>query len=190
MNVTTYNLEYTCNKVVSNMEARVKWIVRKFESFIRSCPSVDIDTLTLLQRDYKVTVNQKALYKVIARVRKKVWVEHADCFLFSRKYCVMVQGTNPGLTTLIRSIGDPPQFSRMFVCFVAQGETFEQCRNFFCLDVYHLKGPFEGVLLTMVTLDASNGVLPLAARIVDLKKKKTWQWFLQHLHCCLKIPPS
>lgn len=174
MNVTTYNSEHTCNRVENNVEARVKWIVRTFEGFIRSSPTIDIDThVTLWQRDYKVTVKRKVLYKVMARVRRKVRAEHSDCFLFLRQYCVMVQRTNPGSTALVRSIGDPPQFSRMFVCFAVQGETFEHYRSFIGLDSCHLKGPYEGVLLTSVTLEANSGGLPLVAGIVDLEKKDT-----------------
>lgn len=73
MRVTEYSDNHTCNRLVNNLEARVKWIVRKFEYLIRSCPTIDIDTLTtLLQMDYKVIIKRIALYIVLARVKQKI----------------------------------------------------------------------------------------------------------------------
>lgn len=79
---------------------------------------------------------------------------------------------------MVQTIGEDPQFSRKFICFAAQGDGSQHCRPFICLDGCHLKGPYEGVLLTAVTLDANSDVLPHAACIVDLEKNDTWQWFL------------
>lgn len=63
----------------------------KFEDFIISAPNLDVETLASLhQRDYRVAVKRKVLYKVLARVRHKIKVEHTMCFEFVRKYYVMV----------------------------------------------------------------------------------------------------
>lgn len=78
----------------------------------------------------------------MARVRRKVRTEHCDCFLYLRKYYVMVQRTNSGSTVLVRYVGDPPQISRMFICFAAQGDAFEHCRSFIGVGGYHLMKVF------------------------------------------------
>lgn len=62
----------------------------------------------------------------------------------------------------------------MFVSFSAQKEAFSHYRPFIGLDGYHLKGPFEGLLLMTVTLNANSGVLPLVSCVVDLVKQETW----------------
>lgn len=118
MKVTEYNGSHTCDRLVNNVEVNMKWIVREFEDFIRSCPKVDVETLAnLLQRDYKVTIKRRKLYKVMARVRRMVKMEYTGCFEYLRKYCVMVQRANHGSTALVRTIREDPNFLRIFVCF-------------------------------------------------------------------------
>lgn len=132
-------------------------------------------------------VDKKALYKVLARVRRKIKIKHRTCFEFVRKYCVIVQWTDPGSIALVRIVGKNPKFSRMLICFTAQGEAFGHYRFFIRIDGCHLKGLYKGILLTAVTFDANSGVLPLTTVVVDIEKKETWQWFLQHCKYSLRI---
>lgn len=69
MRVHHYVGEHICYTISNNHEARVRWIVRKFQDLIKTCPKIDVETLSaLLQRDYRLTVDRKKLYKVKDRV--------------------------------------------------------------------------------------------------------------------------
>lgn len=42
-------------------------------------------------------------------------------------------------------------------------------------------GPYEGILLTAVAVDANNGMWPLAWAAVEKECKASWKWFLECL---------
>ena len=59
-------------------------------------------------------------------------------------------------------------FQRFMVSFPSFRYGFKEgCRSFIGLDGCHLKGPFEGVLLSAVSLDANHGIFPLAICICE-----------------------
>ncbi|KAI4313356.1 hypothetical protein L6164_026342 [Bauhinia variegata] len=55
-------------------------------------------------------------------------------------------------------------------------------KPFVGIDGCHLKGPYGGVLLTTVSLDANNGLFPLPIVVVESELKESWLWFLELLH--------
>ena len=74
-----------------------------------------------------------------------------------------------------------PAFLRIFVSFTAQQLGFlEGCRPFMGFDGCCLKGPFGGVLLTAVALDANNSIFSLAFAVVECESKDTWRWFFYY----------
>nr|XP_027109085.1 uncharacterized protein LOC113728936 [Coffea arabica] len=56
----------------------------------------------------------------------------------------------------------------------------EGCRPFVGFDGCFLKGPFDGVLLTAVALDANNNIFPLAFAVAECESKDTWRWFFYY----------
>ncbi|KAK9203661.1 hypothetical protein WN943_013917 [Citrus x changshan-huyou] len=50
-----------------------------------------------------------------------------------------------------------------------------RCRWFIGLDGCHLKGPFGGVLLLAVAIDANNGIFPIAACIFESECADRWK---------------
>nr|XP_033510665.1 uncharacterized protein LOC117275505 [Nicotiana tomentosiformis] len=45
-----------------------------------------------------------------------------------------------------------------------------------------IKGPYGGVLLLAVALDANNGLFPVAFAIVESEQNETWRWFFYWLN--------
>src|SRR2546425_11566815 len=81
---------------------------------------------------------------------------------------------------------DPVTFSSIFVCFQALKNCFLRgCRPFIGLDGAHLKGEFGGVILSAVTMDGNNAVIPLAWAVVQSECKESWNFFLDCLHQCI-----
>lgn len=59
-------------------------------------------------------------------------------------------------------------FKRFFISFSALKHGFSNgCRRFIGLNRCHLKEPHRGVLLSTVTLDATNGVFPIVICIYE-----------------------
>ncbi|KAH9655399.1 SWIM-type domain-containing protein [Citrus sinensis] len=59
---------------------------------------------------------------------------------------------------------------------------FKGCRPFIGVDGCHLKGPYKGVLLTTVSIDANYGIYPLAMCVVDTENNESWLYFLEKLY--------
>ncbi|KAK2654283.1 hypothetical protein Ddye_014139 [Dipteronia dyeriana] len=101
----------------------------------------------------------------------------------------MVQQCNPGSAAYIHLQTDTNIFQRIFVCFEAQKRGFlEGCKPFIGIDGCHLKGPYGGVILSAVALDANSGLYPLAYCICEGETLLSWSWFLRQLCCFLKYP--
>ncbi|KAK9195608.1 hypothetical protein WN943_003732 [Citrus x changshan-huyou] len=67
-----------------------------------------------------------------------------------------------------RPLSNSPVFQRFFLSFPALKVGYlTGCRPFIGLDGCHLKGPYRGVLLSVVALDADSGIFPLAFCICE-----------------------
>ena len=78
----------------------------------------------------------------------------------------MVLETNLGSIAKIQyerpDIAMYPTLKRFFLCFDAMKKDFiNGCRSFLGIDSCHLKGPFRGVLLAVISLDGDNGLFKL-----------------------------
>ena len=74
------------------------------------------------------------------------------------------------------------RFQRLVISFPGLRDGFKaECRLFIGLDRCHLKGPFEGVMLSAVTLDVNQEIFPLAVCVCKSKNTDNWTWFLGHL---------
>ena len=49
------------------------------------------------------------------------------------------------------------------------------------LDGCHLKGPYRGVLLVAISMDANLQFFPVAYAIVEIEDSCSWHWFLELL---------
>ncbi|KAI3446911.1 hypothetical protein Pfo_003576 [Paulownia fortunei] len=58
------------------------------------------------------------------------------------------------------------------------GIDFSGCRLIIVVDGCHLKGPYGGVLLTIVGVDRNNNLYSIAYAIVCKECREIWEWFL------------
>ncbi|KAK2649679.1 hypothetical protein Ddye_017168 [Dipteronia dyeriana] len=190
MQVKTYNNEHICHRIYKSQEARSKWIASKFEVLVKNNPSIQCGVISDLLRDqFNVSVDSQRLYKAKKRALEVLLKDHTECFSHLRGYVVMVQQCNPGLAAYIHLQTDTNIFQRFFVCFKAQKKGFiEGCRPFIGIDGCHLKGPYGGVILSAVALDANSRLYPLAYCICEGETLLSWSWFLRQLRCFLKYP--
>jgi len=124
-----------------------------------------------LMSKYGVKVEKHVMYKAKRKEREMVEVCHATCYNKLRKYANIVIEANPMSVINIQvdrqEISQNPVFKRFFLCLTTMRHGFHLgCRLFIGMDRYHLKGPLGGVLLTVVSLDGSNGLLPIAIAII------------------------
>ena len=127
----------------------------------------------------------------LSRKKKRIVLDkinggHGACYGLLYKYGNILIQRNEGTVALINaerpSISVNPIFQRFFLCFPAQRTGYlEGCRPFIGLDGCHLKGPFDGVLLSAVALDANSGIFPIAVCVCEGENTDSWKCFLHLL---------
>ena len=134
---------------------------------MKTNPSISIKVIgDLLRENYKVSVDKQRLYNAKKKALAGLAKDHAKCFGLLRRYAYMLIQSNPGSAVHICTQDPQPTFQMMFLSFEAQTIRFiEGCRPFIGVDECHLKGPFGGVLLSAVALDANSGLFPLTVCI-------------------------
>lgn len=66
-------------------------------------------------------------------------------------------------------------FDKFVLSFPAVRDGFNSgCRPFIGIDGCHLKGPYKGILLSAVALDANNSIFPLVVCICGVENTVTW----------------
>ena len=141
---------------------------------------------------YGIEVNNQTLWKARAKAKEMLHGSHTESFKKLRCYAEMLS-TNPGSKAIVQSEvvvptdgnlenmdrNAPPVFKRLFICYDAVRKGFvEGCRPFFGLDGCHLKGPYRGILLAAIGVDANLQFYPLAYAIVETENMETWRWFI------------
>ena len=70
----------------------------------------------------------------------------------------------------------------MFICYYASTIGFAHYRSVLGLDDSHLKGKYQGILLTVTVVDANGSLFPLTYAIVAIENDDNWYWFVRILH--------
>jgi transposase-like protein len=60
-------------------------------------------------------------------------------------------------------------------------QAFKFCRPVICIDGTFLTGKYKGTILTAVTADSNNQLLPLVIAFIEGENGDSWYWFLERL---------
>ncbi|KAH9686718.1 SWIM-type domain-containing protein [Citrus sinensis] len=164
------NNVHECNGVLENKEASYKWIASQFEGTLKNNPKMPVKAMKdELVSNLGVKASMKKMYRAKKRAMDKLNGNYANSYQRLRDYAQILKQSNPNT-------------------FVALKNGFiNGCRWFIGLDGCHLKGYFGGVLLSAVTLDANNGIFPIAVCICESECADSWKWFLAILSEWLNI---
>ncbi|KAH9699344.1 SWIM-type domain-containing protein [Citrus sinensis] len=162
--IKTFRLEHICARGTDNYEANSTWIAATFLHLFRANP-----------------YNQR-LYRAKNKALELLGQDHKASYTKLYRYMHSILISNPGSTVTIDidwlGGGQNPHFKRFFVMFDANRRGFlEGCRQFIGLDGCHLKGLYKGVLLSAVSIDANNGIYPLAMCVVESENTNSWVYF-------------
>ena len=194
----TFINEHMCQVVRNNSLASYVWMARVLKDALRAEPNMSLQAMrTVLQDKYGVTdFGNHKLFRARLRAKGGDLLKHGEEFTKLKWYAIMVLKTNPGSNVVVASDclhrervpRDVPKFKRIFFCLAASKDGFlTGCRPFFGLDGTHLKGPYGGILLSAVALDANEKMFPLAIAIVEIENTESWRWFLMLLRDALGV---
>ncbi|BAH93074.1 Os05g0319000 [Oryza sativa Japonica Group] len=69
-------------------------------------------------------------------------------------------------------------FMRAFWCFGPSIEAFKHCRPVLAIDATFLTGKYGGALMTALSADAEDQLVPLAFALVEKENSRDWCWFI------------
>ncbi|XP_031253261.1 uncharacterized protein LOC116111206 [Pistacia vera] len=154
--------------------------------FIRSQKGSSIKPLVeALGRKYYLQLSRSKLYRANKLAKGRLDKLYAESFAGLLKYDHIIKHTNPTSMYNAKSISPEriPNFQRCFLGFASQKKgLIEGCRHFIGVDGCHLKGPYDGVLLSTVSMDANNDIFPVAITICEIENKESWRYFMTLLN--------
>ncbi|KAF6170394.1 hypothetical protein GIB67_014324 [Kingdonia uniflora] len=104
--------------------------------------------------------------------------------------CVEILKSNPGSIARTWRQDDTLQWTDTLVAFKASLNGFVKgCRPILRLNYYFLKGKYGGVCLSVLSLDANNGLFPIGVYIYRNECKDSWFDFLTKIEPYLSSKP-
>ncbi|KAH9696873.1 SWIM-type domain-containing protein [Citrus sinensis] len=175
--------DHKCKPVFKNLEVTSNWVAQKLYSSIINNPGIGSGAMsTELRKRFNTSTTKKRLYRAKKQVLQIADNDFAkSSYARLHDYGNIILTKNKGATVKIQQElqGTQAIFKRIFVSYDALRNGFMQgCRRFIGVDGCHLKTSFGGVLLSAVSLDANNGIFPLAFCICEVECKDSWLWFL------------
>ncbi|GFZ20795.1 hypothetical protein Acr_28g0015000 [Actinidia rufa] len=156
-----------------------------FRSIIKKegleCPTLPRELCNDSLKNFSIPLTYLQAWRLKEKVKKETEGQLEDSFKLIPGFCNRLTEAMPG-TVAIWSCTEDNIFNRLFIAYECSIRGFHAgCRPLIFIDVRHLSGPSKGSLVVASSLDADNGMYPLAYAVLTSEEEEDWLWFLQHL---------
>ncbi|KAK1431840.1 hypothetical protein QVD17_08555 [Tagetes erecta] len=144
-----------------------------------------------VMKNYNVDVSYDKVRRGKEQAYADIYGKWEDSFMKMKDFKEELLRRNPGSVVDIdyEIDGEKKRFLRFFISLIACSEGFlNGCRPYISLDACHLKGRFNGVLVSATSVDGNNSIYPVAYGILESENKKSWIWFLELLKKAIGTP--
>ncbi|KAK9217348.1 hypothetical protein WN943_005975 [Citrus x changshan-huyou] len=186
--VRSYYNVHTCQRLWKSPECTAQFIASQFQDIILANPETNVSFIqSELDRMYGCKVDKQKVYRAKKIALQSGGADYESSYKLIRSYTLMVLNRMPNALAIVHVIrlhGNQPKthFDRCILSFPTLREGFKRgCRPFIGIDRCHLNGPYKGVLLSIVALDANTGIYPIVVCVCTVESTSTWTWFLGHL---------
>ena len=168
----------TCVIDNRNQEDTSDWLAMKLLPFLRLHPEVSSKAIeTEIVTKYGTHHSKMQIRKAKRRALVEIQGSHYHSYAKLCKCAEVLRKSNLHSICKIQydrpNLLVEPRFLRIFINFKALKDGFVSgYRSFVGFDGYFLKGPYEGVLLTAVALDATKVFCPLLLLRLNVKTKR------------------
>ncbi|GJV58562.1 receptor-like cytoplasmic kinase 176 [Tanacetum coccineum] len=138
-----------------------------------------------MQKKFHVVVSKTKAFRAKAKAQVYLKGDVKVQYSLLRDYVSELHKCNPDTTIKIDVYReeDPEKTTRMFrriyVCLGALKMGFKEGgMELLGLDGAFMRGQYHGQMLTVVGVDANNGIYPVAYVIVESGNQYSWTWFL------------
>ncbi|RWR93317.1 hypothetical protein CKAN_02256200 [Cinnamomum micranthum f. kanehirae] len=185
------NDEHTCGGGVGkdgHPQATNHWIASIVKEKLRVNPQLKPREIAEdISRDYGINLKYHKVWRGREVAMEELQAFRANAYNRLPWFCDRIRETNPG-SIVVLATTDDSRFHRLFVSFRASQHGFENgCRPLLFLNGISLKDKYLGTLLTASSVDAEDGIFPVAFAIVDAESYDNWYWFLVELKSALSM---
>ncbi|KDP28012.1 hypothetical protein JCGZ_19092 [Jatropha curcas] len=178
------NAEHTCEgaSVKAGYRATRGWVGSIIKEKLKVAPNYrPKDIADDIKREYGIQLNYSQAWRAKEIAREQLQGSYKEAYNQLPFFCEKIKETNPGSIATF-STKDDSSFHRLFVSFHASITGFEQgCRPLIFLDSVPLNSKYQGMLLAAISIDADDGIFPIAFGVIDAETDDNWHWFLSEL---------
>ncbi|KAF9600937.1 hypothetical protein IFM89_014064 [Coptis chinensis] len=174
-----------------NAQATCGWVADKLKGFLRYHPQMKPKDLILEVLDqFGVDISYYTVWKSKVRVLERINGNYETSYHKIAELKTQILKRNE--RSLAKWYRDQDgEFIGFFLAYKVSLDGFVQgCRPVIGLDGCFLKGKYESYVLSVIGLDAMNGLFPLGIYICRGKDKCTWNDFLKNLKPHLNKHPE
>ncbi|GJX67579.1 mutator type transposase [Tanacetum coccineum] len=187
--VRTLNKEHICLHSRKVKHCTSTFLSKHVTDLVHLNPEIPIKALQdQMQKQFQVGISKHKAFRAKAKAEETLKGDAELQYGMLRDYVMELQKCNPNTTVKIDVYRDEDadsntkKFRRIYVCLGALKDGFKAGgRDLIGLDGAFMKAPYEGQLLTAVSVDANNGIYPVAYGIVESESLDSWLWFLSAL---------
>lgn len=196
--VTTFKDEHKCLLSRKIKACTSTFLSQHVVDLIQLNPEMPVKAIQAqMQKQFHVGVSIHKAFRAKAKAESVIKGDAQIQYGLLRDYVLELQKANPNTTVKLdfEREGDPESttrtFKRIYVCMGALKQGFKAGgRDLLGLDGAFMKGQYPGQLLTAVSVDANNGIYPVAYGIVESESLQSWLWFLTQLGDDLDLYPD
>nr|KAJ0199781.1 hypothetical protein LSAT_V11C600323610 [Lactuca sativa] len=173
-----YEKENKCLQTRKIKACNYKFLSKQILEQLESNPEIPIRALKeQLERKYQIQMSDMKVFRAKAKALQTSRGDFGGQYSILRDYLLEVQSRNPNTTVKLQvdNSSNPTSDTRIFRRFTA-GK-----RDFLGLDGAFMKGPYPGMILTLVGLDGNNCTYPVAYGLVEFENYSSRTSFLKNL---------
>ncbi|KAK9932342.1 hypothetical protein M0R45_019583 [Rubus argutus] len=176
--IKTLNLQHKNCEVVPRVQMCTStFLAKEYVDIFRTDPYISRKLfMNLVKKDFGQTISHKQVIRARALAALMNSGSEDQQYNLLESYAEVLKKTNPGSTVkmMTEMVGEVRKFKRFYVCFDACKKGWKAgCRPLIGLDDCHIKTKYPGVLLSVVGIDANNGMFPIAYAVIEIENRET-----------------
>ena len=174
MQIKTLQLKHRCSKVFSNFHLVVDLLYEEYLERFRVDPNWSLQGLIdAVKMEKGYDISRSKAWRVKNKCLRQIFGDETKQYSRLFAYRNEIMRSNPGSTVEIRR--EDGRFKGFYVCLNPLKEAYKRglLRSIVCVDGCWLKTSHGGQLLSVVTLDPSDIIFPIAWFVVEKEDKQT-----------------
>ena len=172
----------------SHRQLTSKFIANRLCNAIKLQPTLSASALALyIFEVFQYRVKYGKAWRAREEAMKLIYGEWGEAYVRLPTLLQAIKQRNPSMVYHIDTHPDrvvnvdgvtKKIFMRAFWCFGPSIEAFKHCRPVLAIDATFLTGKYGGALMTALSADAEDQLVPLAFALVEKENSRDWCWFI------------